>query len=249
MVKNEPTTFLEEDPWEMVFIDPALLEPAISNEPKTVLEADKKNEPKKLPGTDIKKYQRLFRELSGVEERLAMKVPGTDMSIGQYLAIRKEEGLKIDPATADICQSSVYIFDPYDIDPTLDRKYAPFDRDLFVRGLGSDIWVHEEDLPKETWKAICEPTNDSDEWRGDKRMKTVAKEVVRLENQIKELFERRRRPREAPFDYSEYSELNYRWEYERNRMLYLEKEIIRLRRWKTELSIETPAPKDIASDL
>ena len=38
------------------------------------------------------------------------------MSVDQFLAIRKEAGLKIDPATAEVCWIYAQTFDPYGLD-------------------------------------------------------------------------------------------------------------------------------------
>ena len=68
----------------------------------------------------------------------------------QWLAIRKEAGLKIDADTAEVFWCHGQIFDPYGIgliDPDLPEDYHQIGLDFFARSPGSDIWVWFGDLP------------------------------------------------------------------------------------------------------
>lgn len=59
------------------------------------------------------------------------KTPNEKAETEQWLAIRKEAGLKIDPETAEVDWGYQQTLDPYDV----------------ARSPGSDIWVHFTDLP------------------------------------------------------------------------------------------------------
>jgi hypothetical protein len=76
----------------------------------------------------------------------------------QWLAVRKEEALKIDPGTAEVDWRYRQVLDPYGV---LDEWELPaeFDcvgREYFARAPGSDIWVRFGDLPDETRKVLWE---------------------------------------------------------------------------------------------
>jgi hypothetical protein len=69
--------------------------------------------------------------------------------IKQFLAIRKEEGRKIDPETAEVTGWWGDELDPYWIHdcPLDERCSVPVQ---FARSPGSDIWVSFCDLPRTT---------------------------------------------------------------------------------------------------
>jgi len=71
----------------------------------------------------------------------------------QWLAIRKEAGLQIDPLTAEVCWEYGQTLDPYGIDPP-PAEYDQLQRNYFARSPGSDIWVHFDDLPDATSDAL-----------------------------------------------------------------------------------------------
>jgi hypothetical protein len=76
------------------------------------------------------------------------------MKVEQWLAIRKEAGLKIDPETAEVDWGYARTFDPYCLNlPDLPEEYA-IGREYFARSPGSDIWVWFGDLPKPTCDAL-----------------------------------------------------------------------------------------------
>jgi hypothetical protein len=70
-----------------------------------------------------------------------------------FMAVRKEAGLKIDPATAEVDCSRGNYFDPYGI---IGHKNLPLEcqddwtKLYWARSPGSDIWVEFGDLPDET---------------------------------------------------------------------------------------------------
>ena len=66
-----------------------------------------------------------------------------ELTIEQWRAIWKEEGLRIDPKTAEIeCQ-------------TPDRFGEEVAWEYFARAPGSDIWVPFDYLPAATVEALC----------------------------------------------------------------------------------------------
>ena len=78
----------------------------------------------------------------------------TDEERAAFLAARKEAGLKIDPATAEVDWSYEQTLDPYGIDPDLAKELYQVGRQYFARAPGSDIWVCFHDLPDETREAL-----------------------------------------------------------------------------------------------
>jgi len=75
-----------------------------------------------------------------------------------WLAIRKEEGLRIDPETAEVDWNYAQTLDPYGVldEWELPKEFDCVGRAYFARAPGSDIWVEFGDLPTETreklWK-------------------------------------------------------------------------------------------------
>jgi hypothetical protein len=76
----------------------------------------------------------------------------------EFLAIRKEAGLKIDPATAEVDWEYGRLADPYGIRPDLPEgeEYQQIGRVYLARSPGSDIWVWFGDLPEATDDALWE---------------------------------------------------------------------------------------------
>ena len=79
---------------------------------------------------------------------------GERMTVREFLAIRKEEGLKIDLATAEVWWTYAQTLDPYGVDPDLPDELQQVGREYFARRPGSDIWVCFGDLPKKTRDAL-----------------------------------------------------------------------------------------------
>ena len=67
----------------------------------------------------------------------------------QWLAIRKESGLKIDPETAEVDWGYGQTLDPYSVldEWELPEEFHQVGREYFARSAQSDIWVHFSDLP------------------------------------------------------------------------------------------------------
>jgi hypothetical protein len=77
-----------------------------------------------------------------------------EMTLEQWLAIRKEEGLKIDPTTAEVCWCYAQVLDPYGVRPDLPEECQQIGRAYFARRPGGDILVSFHDLPDETREAL-----------------------------------------------------------------------------------------------
>jgi hypothetical protein len=76
------------------------------------------------------------------------------MTVEQWLAIRKEAGLKIDPETAEVDWIYALTMDPYGVCPDFPDEYKQVGREYFARSPGSDVWVHFDDLPDATRDAL-----------------------------------------------------------------------------------------------
>jgi hypothetical protein len=79
-----------------------------------------------------------------------------EMNVEEFIAIRKQEGLKIDPNTAEVHWHYAQTLDPYGIYPDLPEECQQIGRAYFARSPGSDIWVHFYHLPKKTRDALWE---------------------------------------------------------------------------------------------
>jgi hypothetical protein len=71
----------------------------------------------------------------------------------QWLAIRREAALQIDPETAEVMWKHANIADPYGVYPDCQECTG---RVYFARPSGSDVWVCFDDLPDATVKALRE---------------------------------------------------------------------------------------------
>jgi hypothetical protein len=74
------------------------------------------------------------------------------MTLEQWLAIRREAALQIDPETAEVMWKHANITDPYGVYPDCPDKCIG--RVYFARPSGSDVWVCFDDLPDATVKAL-----------------------------------------------------------------------------------------------
>src|SRR5580704_16243126 len=61
--------------------------------------------------------------------------------VDQWLATRKEAGLKIDPRTAEVVYNWGQVLDPYGIYSDLTEEERCIGLIYFARSPGSDIWV------------------------------------------------------------------------------------------------------------
>jgi hypothetical protein len=78
------------------------------------------------------------------------------LNVEEWLAIRKEEGLKIDPDTAEVSWHYAQTLDPYGVYPDLPEELQQIGREYFARSPGCDIWVHFNDLPDKVSDALWE---------------------------------------------------------------------------------------------
>lgn len=78
------------------------------------------------------------------------------VTVEQWLADRKEAGLKIDPATAEVDWRYALTLDPYGVHPDLPEELQQVGREYFACSPGSDIWVDFGDLPDATREALWE---------------------------------------------------------------------------------------------
>jgi len=76
------------------------------------------------------------------------------VAVEQWLAIRKEAGIKIAPETAEVFWKYGQTFDPYGVDPDLPEEYQQIGREYFASSPGSDMWVSFRDLPNATREAL-----------------------------------------------------------------------------------------------
>jgi hypothetical protein len=79
----------------------------------------------------------------------------------EWLAVRKQAALKIDPATAEVDWEYCYTEDPYGLYPELPEECSQAGREYFARSPESDIWVWFGDLPDATADALWEKHKDS----------------------------------------------------------------------------------------
>ena len=77
-----------------------------------------------------------------------------DMTVEQWLAIRKEAARQIDPETAEVDWWYVQTMDPYGVDPDLPEECQQIGRGYFACSPGSDVWVSFYDLPEATAEAL-----------------------------------------------------------------------------------------------
>ena len=80
------------------------------------------------------------------------KTAAEEAQIERWRAIHKEEGLKIDPETAEVDWSYEQILDPYGVldEWELPEEFYCVGRVSFARAPGSNVWVWFGDLPKQT---------------------------------------------------------------------------------------------------
>jgi hypothetical protein len=79
-----------------------------------------------------------------------MSEQNEQISVEQFLAIRKEAALQIDPETAEFMWSWEQILDPYGVHPDLPEECDCVGRVYFARAPGSEVWVSFYDLPEAT---------------------------------------------------------------------------------------------------
>jgi hypothetical protein len=83
-----------------------------------------------------------------------------DLAKKQWLAIRKEAALKIDPETAEVLSVFARTLDPYGLGFDLAKEYDQVGRESFARAPNSDIWVWFGDLPDAIREALYSKHRD-----------------------------------------------------------------------------------------
>ena len=81
---------------------------------------------------------------------------GDQMTVKEWLAIRKQAALKIDPETAEVTWIYAEECDPYGVHPDLPAGWSCVSRAQFARSPGSDVWVDFGDLLAATRDALWE---------------------------------------------------------------------------------------------
>ncbi len=76
------------------------------------------------------------------------------ITVEQWLAIRKDAGLQIDPEAAEVEWTYAQTFDPYGVYGKLPDEYQQVGREYFARSPGSDVWVWFGDLLEATRSAL-----------------------------------------------------------------------------------------------
>jgi hypothetical protein len=113
-----------------------------------------------MTDVDEKRMTAQESEDENSKEKLDLSVIDSDeMPVEQWLAIRKEAGLKIDPEIAEVMWGYGQILDPYGVNPDLPDEASCIGRVYFARSPGSDIWVSFYDLPGDTCKALWQKHN------------------------------------------------------------------------------------------
>ncbi len=87
-----------------------------------------------------------------------------DLTVEQWLQVRKEAGLKIDPGTAEVVMDYRCHLDPYGVYPDIPEEYRYIGKEYFVRSPGSDIWVAGYHLPDGIWEKIRSTARDDDDF-------------------------------------------------------------------------------------
>jgi hypothetical protein len=105
--------------------------------------------------TGLKRYgaNREDRERTA-QMNVSLPFPEISAEVEEWLAIREEAGLQIDPATAKVCLKCGRVLDPYGVYSDLPDEYNHIRKLLFARSPGSEIWVEFWDLPEETQRGL-----------------------------------------------------------------------------------------------
>jgi hypothetical protein len=72
----------------------------------------------------------------------------------EWLAIRKQAGLEIDPENAEVTWIYAMAVDPYGIYGELPEALQQVGREYFARAPGNEVWVLFADLPKTIREAL-----------------------------------------------------------------------------------------------
>jgi hypothetical protein len=88
------------------------------------------------------------------DEEMTEQCTSDNLTVDEWLAARKEEALKINPATAEVDWNWGQILDPYNTDRDLPPECRCVGRLYFARAPDSEIRVSFYDLPQSTRDAL-----------------------------------------------------------------------------------------------
>jgi hypothetical protein len=89
----------------------------------------------------------LLTRVVGITTELSRESERSQLAKKQWLALRKEEALRIDPERVEVLWNYGQTFDPYGIED-LPEEYQQIGRNYFARSPGSSAWVSFYDLPQ-----------------------------------------------------------------------------------------------------
>ena len=89
----------------------------------------------------------LLTRVVGMTTIPSRKSEKSQLAKEQWLALRKDAALRIDPETAEVYCEHGQICDPYDVED-LSEEYQCIGRNYFARSPGIDVWVSFDDLPE-----------------------------------------------------------------------------------------------------
>lgn len=101
--------------------------------------------------------EQINRAPLAVHTSLEIFVPNKQIDgipVKEWLEIRTEAALKIDPETALILRSHICPSNPYGTYSKIPEHCEEIGADYYARSPGSDVWVYSGDLPKEVARAL-----------------------------------------------------------------------------------------------
>ncbi|WP_029583637.1 hypothetical protein [Bradyrhizobium sp. URHD0069] len=90
------------------------------------------------------------------------KEQAPELATEEWLAIRKEAGFRIDPATAKVTWWWARVMDPYGVLPHCPEADC-VGRQYFARSPDGDVWVSFHDIPQATVDALRERADAIDD--------------------------------------------------------------------------------------
>jgi hypothetical protein len=163
MLRHEPvelTTSIAHLSTEAISAACSLVDPRHRSKVAIAPRVNKSRAQNRLRAWKPKLFQAIYIEPGSVDERRSEKQEHsmfddeTQERIDRFMKVRVNEGLKIDPETAEVDFQWVDLVDPYGICPYDANSESCIGRCYFARAPGSDIWVAFYDLPKSTRDAL-----------------------------------------------------------------------------------------------
>jgi hypothetical protein len=110
-------------------------------------------------------------------DAVAQNSKSDEISDGEWLTIRKEAALHIDPETAEVAGFYGNNFDPYDLGNAPDEQLG---WNYFARAPESNVWVSFRDLPAATLEAFWKRAGfGGKKSRFDRRRRPRASDALR----------------------------------------------------------------------